>query len=148
MGTHITLRSGTIDDIEAVYQLNRSTFSEYWSRTSLFSSLESGYDLWLCESQGMLAGYLLSLTILDEMQIMQIAVSKAHQRQGLATRMTNACITAININSITLEVRLSNHAARACYIHLGFEEVGCRKNYYAPDASGMREDAILMTRKL
>ncbi len=145
---NFTLRQGGVADSEAVYRLNRESFSEYWSRASLFSALESGYDLIVCELEGQPVAYLLSLTILDEIQIMQIAVAPDYRRQGLARRMTEALITAATARSVTLEVRASNHAARNLYTGLGFEEVGWRKNYYAPNRSGHREDAILMTRHI
>ncbi len=147
----LSLRQGGLADLEAAYRLNRENFSEYWSRESLFSALESGYDLLLCEAEGEAVGYLLSLTILDEIQIMQIAVSPHYRRQGIASRMTatltaSAATNRHHVRTITLEVRQSNHAARKLYAGLGFEEVGCRKGYYAPDIYGKREDAILMTR--
>ncbi|RRA28422.1 ribosomal-protein-alanine N-acetyltransferase, partial [Cronobacter sakazakii] len=41
-----------------------------------------------------------------------------------------------------LEVRASNHAARALYESLGFNEATIRRNYY-PTSDG-REDAIIM----
>ncbi len=149
MDEKITLRTGKTEDIERVYHLNRAVFPECWSRSSLFSAIESGYDLLLCESEDSLAGYLLTLTILDEAQIMQIAVSPDYRRQGLASRMTGHFVASHpNIASIMLEVRLSNHIARACYAQLDFEEVGYRKNYYAPDVAGNREDAVLMTRNI
>jgi ribosomal-protein-alanine N-acetyltransferase len=144
------LRSGDLADIESVYRLNRESFAEYWSRESLFSALESGYDLLLCENEhGIAVAYLLSLTILDEIQIMQISVSPDNRRQGLARRMTEALIAASpDACTMTLEVRASNGAARVLYAGLGFEETGLRKRYYSPDADGYREDAVLMTRKL
>jgi len=146
---NITLRAGNSEDVEAVYQLNRAVFSEYWSRASIFSAIESGYDLLLCESQDSIIGYLLSLSVLDEVEIMQIVVSPDYRREGLASRMTDSFVASHpEIVSMMLEVRLSNHAARACYTRLGFEEVGYRKNYYAPDASGFCEDAVLMTKKV
>jgi len=149
VGMNTIIRAGSINDLEAIYRLNKQVFSEYWSRTSLYSSLESGYDLVLCELNGEIIAYLLSMSVLDEIQIMQIAVSNQHRRQGLASRMTKALIaSASNIQIMTLEVRASNRAARACYIQLGFQEVGHRKNYYAPDASGCREDAVLMSKAL
>jgi len=144
-----SLRQGKLADVEAVYRLNREIFSEYWSRASLFSALESGYDVLLCEADGMPVAYLLSLTVLDEIQIMQVAVAAASRRQGLARRMTECLMdAATEINTITLEVRQSNLAAQQLYAGLGFEAVGCRKKYYAPDIAGHREDAILMTKHL
>jgi len=149
VGMNTIIRAGSINDLEAIYRLNKQVFSEYWSRTSLYSSLESGYDLLLCDLNGEIIAYLLSMSVLDEIQIMQIAVSSQHRRQGLASRMTKALIeSGNNIEIITLEVRASNRAARACYTQLGFQETGYRKNYYAPDASGCREDAVLMSKAL
>ncbi|MDQ6969075.1 MAG: ribosomal protein S18-alanine N-acetyltransferase [Mariprofundus sp.] len=146
---NISFRPGSIADVEAIYRLNQDVFSEHWSRASLYSSLESGYDVLLCELNGDIIAYLLSLSVLDEIQIMQIAVSEQHRRQGLASRMTDELIaSATDMQSITLEVRASNQAARACYTQLGFQETGYRKHYYAPDASGCREDAVLMTKHL
>jgi ribosomal-protein-alanine N-acetyltransferase len=144
----ISLRQGGLADLEAVYRLNKENFSEYWSRQSLFSALESGYDLLLCESDGQSVGYVLSLTILDEIQIMQIAVSPNYRRGGIASRMTEMLMTVPpHVCTVTLEVRAANHAARNLYAGLGFEQVGYRKNYYAPDINGNREDAVLMTRQ-
>jgi len=145
----ISLRRGGLADLEAVYRLNKENFSEYWSRQSLFSALESGYDLLLCESDGQPVAYLLSLSILDEIQIMQIAVSPDYRRGGIARRMTETLITSSpHACTVTLEVRAANHAARKLYTGLGFEQTGYRKHYYAPDISGTREDAVLMTRQV
>jgi len=142
----LVLRRGSLADLEAVYRLNRENFSEYWSKESLFSALESGYGLILCEADGDPVAYLLSLTVVDEIQIMQIAVSSVYRRQGLAKRMTEMLAASAEKPPVmTLEVRLSNQPARKLYAGLGFEEVGYRKNYYAPDACGYREDAVLMT---
>jgi len=138
-----------MEDLSAVYALNQQAFDSCWSHQSLFSALESGYDLIICEAGDELAGYLLSMTILDEMQIMQIAVDGRFLRQGLAEAMSRSLIASSSAVAVVfLEVRVSNRGARALYSKLGFEECGLRKNYYAPDATGMREDALLMELKL
>ena len=144
-----TIRVGGVEDLEQVYRLNRTIFSEYWSSQSLLTALETGYDLLICEHEKELVAYLLALQVLDEIQIMQIAVAEPFRRQGLASRLTDALIRqAHDVVSISLEVRQSNNAARKLYAGLGFEEVGYRRNYYGPDAEGYCEDAVLMTRHL
>jgi len=146
---NFTLRRGEVEDLEAVFRLNQQTFSESWSYQSLYSALCTGYDLLLCESDEDLAGYLLSMSVLDEVQIMQIAVAAPCKRQGLAKRMTGHLIEQnAHMAEISLEVRESNQAARKLYVGLGFVECGCRRNYYAPDALGSSENAILMAKKL
>jgi ribosomal-protein-alanine N-acetyltransferase len=138
-----------MQDFDAVFRLNRKAFAESWSCQSLYSALSSGYDLLLYESDEGLAGYLLSLSVLDEVQIMQIAVAAPFQQQGLANRMTRHLIEEkSHMAEIFLEVRETNKAARQLYAGLGFVERGCRKNYYSPDLNGRREDAIIMVRKL
>jgi ribosomal-protein-alanine N-acetyltransferase len=144
-----TLRPGEVSDLDAVFRLNQQAFAEHWSFQSLFSALASGYDLLLCESDEGLAGYLLNLSVLDEVQIMQIVVAEPFRRQGLANRMTCHLIAEkSHMAEISLEVRESNKAARALYSGLDFVECGCRRNYYSPDVSGRSEHAILMTKKL
>jgi ribosomal-protein-alanine N-acetyltransferase len=144
-----TLRQGGMKDLDAVFRLNRKVFAENWSYQSLYSALSSGYDLLLCESDEGLAGYLLSLSVHDEVQIMQIAVAVPFRQQGLANRMTRHLIgEKSHIAEISLEVRETNRIARQLYAGLGFVERGRRKNYYSPDASGRREDAIIMARRL
>jgi ribosomal-protein-alanine N-acetyltransferase len=47
-------------------------------------------------------------------------------------------------SKVLLEVRVSNHAARALYESLGFHEIAIRKGYYRdPD-----EDGLVMAREL
>ncbi|TLS77284.1 ribosomal-protein-alanine N-acetyltransferase [Mariprofundus erugo] len=143
------LRAGSAGDLQAVYALNRSCFEEYWSVGSLVSALESGYDLLVCEQDGELAGYLLTLTVVDEIQVMQIAVAPAFRRRGVARLLSEALVAgADGIATVTLEVRLSNTPARRLYAALGFAETGYRKQYYAPNAAGICEDAVLMDLQL
>lgn len=52
---------------------------------------------------------------------------------------------AMALDTVTLEVRASNDAAKGLYRDLGFEEVGRRRRYYPPTKTKPAEDAILMT---
>ena len=143
------LREGDMCDVEVVYRLNRHCFDSCWSVDAIYSALESGCDLLLCEHDNELAGYLLTMSILDEVQVLQIAVDERFRRQGLAEAMTQELIERRSgISKIILEVRASNRAARMLYGKLGFIESGCRKNYYGPDVHGLYEDAILMDLKV
>ena len=141
----LTLRSGHIGDLNAVFRLNQSVFDEAWSEGSLYAALESGFDLYVCEDGGMLAGYILSQDILDEVHIMQVAVAKACRRRGVATLLSRYLLRCkAGMMKVLLEVRASNQAARGLYAGLGFHENGLRKGYYSADVHGRREDAVLM----
>lgn len=78
----------------------------------------------------------------DDAHVTNIAVSSAHQRRGVATRLlAELAWSAIRHGStgLTLEVRVSNTGAQALYREFGFTEAGRRKNYYENV-----EDAIVM----
>jgi len=141
-----TYRLGTVDDIDAVFELNAQLFAEKWSKKSFLDVMQSGFDLYVCESNKQIAAYILSQDILDEVHIMQVAVSPAYQRQGIAKALSTRLLAdKEGYLLVLLEVRASNIAAQKLYAQLDFTELGRRKGYYVPKQKGEeREDAILM----
>lgn len=132
-------------DLEQVYRLNSTTFAERWSHDGLKRALEDGYALLLCMDEKLLAGYLLSHDVLDEVHIMQIIVAPACRRQGIAEQLSRMLLAARPGRTVLLEVRASNAAAQQLYAKLGFVRSGIRKGYYVSQQDdGIREDAILM----
>jgi len=141
-------REGNIDDIEAVFALNRQVFDEAWSKDMMLQSLQVGYDLFVCYQGKDLLGYVLSQDILFETQIMQLAVREDVRRQGIAQKLMSMLMQSKHdMDELVLEVRASNVAAQAFYQVLGYNAVARRPNYYAKTASRPREDAVLMTYK-
>jgi len=138
-------RQGVADDLAAVYELNCEVFPENWSLKGLRSALDDGYDFLICMDEERLSGYLLSRDVLDEVHIMQIAVSPDYRRRGIAEQLSRNLMAAKVGMSLLLEVRSSNQAAQSLYAKLGFIHSGIRKEYYVPQHEGeAREDAVLM----
>ena len=82
--------------------------------------------------------------MVDEAHITTFAVDPAWRRQGIGERLLLAFLDIAierDAHEATLEVRLSNLAARRLYEKYGFRPVGLRPNYYSDD----REDALIMT---
>jgi len=144
--SNLVYRMGVVDDLERVYSLNKALFSEAWSKASLLQVMQSGFNLFVCENDNELAGYLLSQDVLDEVHIMQVAVLPAYQRQGIAKQLSQMLLDdKAHQAMVFLEVRLSNIAAQALYVKLGFEKIGQRKGYYVPkDKHADWEDAVVM----
>jgi len=141
-------RAGHIDDIEAVFALNRQVFDEAWSKTVMLQSLQVGYDLFVCYQEEDLLGYVLSQDILFETQVMQLAVRMDVRRQGIAQQLMGMLMQAKqDMDELILEVRASNLGAQAFYKALGFVAVAIRPKYYAKTASKPREDAVVMSYK-
>lgn len=80
----------------------------------------------------------------DQAHIVSIGVYRGCRRRGVGELLLIAAVEhAIEWQSdtITLEVRKSNAAARALYEKYGFVERGIRRAYYSDN----REDAVIMT---
>ena len=138
-------------DVDEVFALETSVYPHPWSRGNFIDSLSSGYNSWtLRDEDGELVGYFLLMTIVDEAHLLNVAVAKARQREGLGLYLMDkicACARGLSMESILLEVRPSNLRALKVYARYGFTEIGRRKAYY-PAHGGQREDAIVMRFKL
>lgn len=127
--------------------LERECFADPWSQQSIASELHNPLSLWLVAQEGQtLLGYVGSQTCLDETDMMNIAVSPASRRQGVARALIEALVSALRQHGskqLTLEVRASNGPARQLYESLGFLQVGLRKNYYR----NPKEDALILRKE-
>lgn len=127
--------------------LERECFADPWSQQSIASELHNPLSLWLVAQEGQtLLGYVGSQTCLDETDMMNIAVSPASRRQGVARALIEALVSALQergSKQLTLEVRASNGPARQLYESLGFLQVGLRKNYY----QNPKEDALILRKE-
>ncbi len=127
--------------------LERECFADPWSQKSIASELHNPLSLWLVAQEGQtLLGYVGSQTCLDETDMMNIAVSPASRRQGVARALIEALVSALRergSKQLTLEVRASNGPARQLYESLGFLQVGLRKNYYR----NPKEDALILRKE-
>jgi ribosomal-protein-alanine acetyltransferase len=91
--------------------------------------------------EGILA-FLVAHRISAEWELENIVVAEPARRQGIGALLLSELIAharAENAAAIFLEVRASNHQARALYRNAGFLETGLRESYYANPP----EDAIL-----
>ena len=130
--------------VSAVAELERQNFSEPWPEIAVRSELTNKLALWLVAVEdGVVAGYVGSQTVLQEADMMNIAVADAHRRRGIARLLVEELIRQLDAYQLTLEVRASNAPAIALYEKLGFGQVGLRKNYYRKP----KEDALILRKE-
>lgn len=94
-----------------------------------------------------LLGFLIALNSGTEWELENLAIMQAYRRRGYGRRLLRALVShagKAGAESIFLEVRESNQAARGLYESAGFKEAGRRPEYYA----GPPEDAIVYRREL
>lgn len=149
----LALRPMTHDDIPAVLALERAACAQplhAWSEDNYRSSLLSGYWMRVCCLPGnQVVGVCVAMFGVDELHLLNIAVSRAQQGRGVARWMLHTLLDlcrAHRLAAIWLEVRPSNERARALYRHEGYADIGVRKGYY-PTEHG-REDALVMKREV
>ena len=132
------------DHVSQIAQLEAQCFSDPWSEKSIASELENPLSLWLvAEENGQVLGYVGSQTVLDESDMMNVAVDSEYRRQGIARALIEALIAELSkmgSRCLRLEVRVSNETARALYARMGFQQLGLRKNYY----HNPKEDALIL----
>lgn len=141
------------DDIPAVIGIEQAAYTTGWPTTAFERELTvNALARYLVVRPGTLveagAHPLVAFgglwLMVDQAHIVTIAVHPDHQRRGYGRLVLHGLVelaAASSMQSVTLEVRVSNHAARALYRTYGFYEVGLRKRYYADN----HEDAIIMT---
>ena len=130
--------------VSAVAELEKQNFSEPWPEIAVRSELTNKLALWLVALDGEnVVGYVGSQTVLQEADMMNIAVADSHRRQGIARMLVEELIRQLDAYQLTLEVRASNAGAIALYDSLGFTQVGLRKNYYHKP----KEDALILRKE-
>lgn len=136
-----------LEHVAQIAALEKICFSDPWSERSVASELENKLAYWLVALEGeAVAGYIGSQTVMDETDMMNVAVSPDYRRQGIAEALVNGLVDALRergSHCLTLEVRTSNEPAKALYEKLGFTQIGRRPNYYR----NPREDALILRKE-
>ena len=133
--------------VPQVAALEALCFSDPWSEKSVASELTNPLSYWLVAVEGeTVAGYVGSQTVIDETDMMNIAVHPDYRRQGIAEALVEDLVAALRekgSHCLTLEVRESNAPAIHLYEKMGFAQIGLRKNYYR----NPRENALILRKE-
>ena len=138
----------TIDHVAQVAELEKICFgSAAWSEKSVASEVDNPLSIWLVAVEDdKVLGYVGSQTVMDETDMMNIAVHPDYRRQGIAGCLVEELIVRLKkagSRQLTLEVRMSNESARRLYDELGFGEIAIRKRYY----QNPKEDALILRKE-
>lgn len=136
-------------DVDQILEIEQQVYSHPWSRGNFTDALLSAYEAFGLRDQAQeLFAYFVVMPVVDELHLLNLAVSAERQGQGYARVLLDKMLGYAKEKgycSILLEVRAGNQRAIAVYRHCGFSEIGRRKGYY-PAAGDTREDAIVMRR--
>ena len=136
------------EDVPTVYEMEKTCFADPWGRDSLtdFSS-GKGHSVFIAEDDKNIIGYGCTQQVLDECEILRIAVNPNFRKKGVGYSLLSEMVNnayAHGSRIFYLEVRENNVPAIGLYKKLMFTESGRRKDYY----KNPTEDAILMSRAI
>ena len=130
-------------DLPALRALDAgSATAAHWREADYRRLLDEAGGVILVIGEEVLQGFIAGQDLGPEWEIENVVVASPAQRRGLGRRLVQELLTMAGdrgAQSVYLEVRESNRAARALYSRVGFAETGRRKSYY----SNPEEDAVL-----
>jgi ribosomal-protein-alanine N-acetyltransferase len=152
----VRLDRGASRDLEGVMGVMTAAFGdrygEAWTRSQCAGILPmAGVVLMVARDaeSGELVGFSLFRNVVDESELLLLAVHPSHQRSGVGRRLLDDFIERAQADGVTrvhLEVRDGNPAV-AMYRAARFEAVGRRRNYYH-GRDGLEFDALTFAREL
>ncbi|MFC4292409.1 ribosomal protein S18-alanine N-acetyltransferase [Sphingorhabdus arenilitoris] len=120
-------------------------FGEAWTAAQTLAALSLPNSRLAIAKDNTVIGFAISRWVLEEEELLMIAVAPDQQRKGIASILLKQIIAEMVNNerkTLFLEVRDGN-PAHIFYKNKGFNEIGRRRNYYT-GANGMTFDAITM----
>lgn len=137
-----SIRVAEPEDAARLAALHAPSFHSPWDAAAFADLLDQAGVFALATDEG----FILCRVILDEAEILTLAVRPEVRGRGLGGRLTAAAIAmahAAGAERLFLEVAEDNTAALALYARAGFVQTGRRKAYYET-AQGRRDALILV----
>ncbi len=131
--------------LRSVLRIEAQVYPRPWSLALFMSELglRTTRTYVVARLDGAVVGYAGLMLSLDDAHVTTIAVDPSVHRNKIGSRLLlHLASEAVRrgARNLTLEVRVSNHAAQAMYHQFGLRPAGVRKNYYVET----NEDALVM----
>lgn len=128
------IRPATINDLEAIVELELSTLNTTLGIEMLKNSLSNDMSyIYVLDNDGII-GYISLVFDSFDVEILNFCIAKEQQNNKLGTKLLDFIINEFkskNALSIILEVRQSNSKAIHVYDKMGFKHIFTRTGYYS-----------------
>ncbi len=154
-GRNVTIQPMTPADLNEVMPIEEVSYTIPWKRPMFEAELHGNPFARLftarnsepsasAASGGALLGYVCFWMVFDELHLMNLSVHPEWRRMGIGEGLARWTLSRAKENGArlaTLEVRVSNEAAKRLYEKLGFKVTAVRHGYYRDPP----EDALVMS---
>ena len=144
----MTFREMLVEDLDQVVDIEQNLFSVPWTKEGFLTYLmKKDTMFFVVEEKERILGYCSMMTVLDEGDILNVAVRSDRQKEGIGQFIVDSMLRMAEMQGIRLvhlEVRQGNGTAIRLYQRLGFKEDGLRRDYYENPV----ENAVLMTKTM
>ena len=134
----------SMNTVQGASDVEYRCFTDPWSTNLLKKELDNDMaHYFVILDDNKVVAYCGYWDIVDDAQIMNVAVDPSYRGKGLSNRLLDTMIESAkkdNMLTMSLEVRVSNKVAISLYEKYGFVTEGRRKGYYADNG----EDAYIM----
>jgi ribosomal-protein-alanine N-acetyltransferase len=131
-------------DAAAIAAIAAEALPEPWSEAGFAEEIGlPEARVWLARGgAGEPVGYLVAHRVLDELQVLSLAVAQGQRRRGTGRALLERALASEpGLRVVHLEVRSNDAAAQAFYHRVGFRPVGLRRGFYPGGV-----DALLLAR--
>ena len=144
------IRELITSDLPVLMALEEATQAAPWSNAIFLRCLEAKYPGWVIVEADKVVGFTLMSLIAGECHILNLCIHPKFQRRGFGRQLLEHALAWAKkqgAGMVYLEVRRSNLPAIQLYLHMDFNQIGERKNYY-PGPNGKKEDALVYARDI
>ena len=145
----VRLRAAIMADLPEILRIEHACFSAPWPEAAFVEEIEgrAWSRVLVAEAAGRLVGFMIYWVVDLELHLLNLATAREWRRSGVGRLLIERLIADAERggrDSILLEVRRSNRAARRLYRSMGFIDFDIRRRYYRDN----NEDAVVMLRQL
>jgi ribosomal-protein-alanine N-acetyltransferase len=147
MRESVMVRPAVQEDVETIGRLEAQLYPNPWFPATFRSVLKREMArILVADGLGRgVVGYAVFWWVHEQAELANLAVAKDFQGQGVGGQLLDRVLAEVanrDVETVFLEVRESNEAARRLYRSRGFSQISIRRDYYR----NPREDALILVK--
>ena len=129
------VRQATTLDVDSIHSIEEQVFThDIYSKGMIESNIQNPtYTTLVVDIDDVVVGFITVSTVLDESELLKIAVSKSKQTRGVGSLLLESVEDMLRCSgtaSMFLEVRADNTSAIPFYEKHGYQKISIREKYY------------------